>query len=383
MSSLDMRNLRVNQAQKFYNKHILYIDVGAIPKDALDLIIDKAIRNCVKELKAKKINIDNDYKFNLVCNKDNQSLGYAYLWVKDEKLYNICDGLNYDATELIKVIPDPHWKAKSPSTVSISSTNTNLSTPMSKVAISPGTNWAELDEDEEEGEAQPMITVGLPALITFDEYKYTPADIANLERIHKYNMNKKAFDLFQNRIAWPQGTNPDDQWKKYENLKINTVRDSYSDIEFYKAVIVALDNPDNDGTSEENFYNLFADTLEEVESRHELPTSHHIDISGAYVNNVDESEQKNVLTAKIMTNNIPNPDEIRKQFEIYATIQKNKFPTVSIIRTGNKGGFVNVTFDDKTRDAQFALYMTRKIYFATQNCLLLFNIAKKPTNQRR
>jgi hypothetical protein len=366
--SLDIRNLHLSAATKFYDKHTLYMDIGAIPKASLELIVDKAIRNVIKEMKNNGITINPDFKLNVVSNKQNESLGYAYLWVTDEKLYNICNGLNPSGTDRTETVPDPNWVAKTPSTI-----NRDAASPVS--FVTSGSSWA--DEDDDEEEVQETITIELPSLIKFDTYNYTSSDQKELERIYKYSMNKKSFKLFENNIRFDEKTDSQAKWDKYDKFKNNSFKDGIKELEFYACVIVTLDNPQNDGVEESKFYDLFDSILNDMPSEYELPKQCDITISGSYVNPVDESEDKNILSAKFYGYFDVAADQIRKQFEPYVS-HKGKFPMVNIIKNPQgKGGFVNVTFDDKTRDAQFSLYLTHKMYFASCNCLLLFNLAKK------
>ena len=77
---IDIKNLHYSLAQKYYDKHTLYTDAGAIPKDKIERIFGDAVNRCVQNLKLQGIKIDPTHKVNLMTNKDNQSLGYAYIW---------------------------------------------------------------------------------------------------------------------------------------------------------------------------------------------------------------------------------------------------------------------------------------------------------------
>lgn len=370
MSALDISYLHYSQAQKFYDKHTLYLDTGAINLQTLEQIIEKAIRNTVKSLKAEGIQIDPSYKLNLVCNKQNESLGYAYMWVNDEKLYNICNGKNADGSDRIIEVPDPRYSQITPSATSTASTD--LVSPANK-----SNRWEDLEDDETD---IPLIKQQLESLINFDRYTYTQSDMQNLERIYTYSMNKKAFKLFSENVKF----STDDQneiWRKYEAFIDVNLRYDYKKIEIYLFIISVLNNPENDGIEEENFYDLVNESMKQNEELDvKLPEYIDINISGSYVNNVEEDEIRNSLSAKIMSQNYPSAEEIRKYFEPYSTSPiKGKFPKVEIIKNPRGGAYVNVLFDDRAgRDAQFALYMTKKLYFPSFNCLLLFSITKRP-----
>jgi hypothetical protein len=49
------------------------------------------------------------YYVNVVCNKNNEKLGYSYIWTDNEILYNLLLGNNIDGTERYEEIDDPNW----------------------------------------------------------------------------------------------------------------------------------------------------------------------------------------------------------------------------------------------------------------------------------
>lgn len=373
--TLDVKNLHYSLATKFYDKHTLYIDSGAIPKDKLEKIINDAINETVKFLKKEyKLNINPEHKLNLVTNKDNQSLGYAYLWVADEKLYNICSGLNPDSSERIEQIPDPNWK---PIIKDVTTAMENLKSPSS--LISSNIDWAEIEDDIDEFEQKaPLINVQLESLIQFQSYKYNTTELVDAERIIKYSISKKSFGLFSENIAFDEKQNDDDKWKLYENLLTGYKKNNYTENEFYTAVIAVLSNTDNHGIQVEEFTNMLFDIVDEIIVNVKAPAEYTIELSGAYVLNVAEDEKRNELFALIKCRNIPTSDQIRSKFTEFM-INKSKYPIVMINEQKTN---VRVIFDDKTRDAQFVLYMTRKVEFTTPRCLFLFNVAKAQQKQQ-
>lgn len=375
--NLDVKNLHYSLATKFFDKHTLYIDTGAIPKDKLEIIINNSINDIVKFLKKEyKLNINPEHKLNLVTNKDNQSLGYAYLWVADEKLYNICCGLNPDGSERIEQIPDPDWK---PTIRTLTKAMENLKSPSSSL-IPSNIDWSEIEDDEDENDQKaPMINAQLESLIQFQSYKYNSSELIDAERIIKYSISKKAFGLFSENIAFDEKQNADDKWKLYENLLTGYKKNSYTENEFYTAVIAVLSNTDNHGIQVEEFVNILFDIIDEIVVNVEAPEEYTIELSGAYVLNVAEDEKRNELFALIKCRNIPTTDQIRAKFTEFMTNKNSKYPIVMINPQKTN---VKVIFDDKTRDAQFVLYMTRKVEFTTPRCLFLFNVAKAQQKQQ-
>jgi hypothetical protein len=360
----------ISTAQKFYDKHTLYIDSGAIPKQNLEKIILSAITETVNAQKKLGIVINPNHRLNIVRNKDNESLGYAYLWVEDIQLYNICNKLNADGSPREKVIPDPNWK---PRTITPSE-------PFSPVTFANvmqmQMNWAELSDDEE-NEVQPMIVEKLDSLIKFNVHNYTSIEQKDLDRIYLYTLNKRAFNLYNENISYENKKSAQEIWNLYEGLINHNTRDGYSKIDIYSTIIEILSEPSNYAITLDNFGDLFNELIDQIEVEPLNMEKHLITISGAYVLNVEEGEQRNSLSAKYF-GRIPNVAEIRKHFIAYNTSKNTKFPMVNIIEAANKkGGFVNVVYDDKQRDAQFALYFTRKVEFdEPKGSLLLFNMGK-------
>ena len=96
-ADLDIKNLHYSVARKYYDKHTLYVDTGAIPKNELIKIIDNAVNQTVKNLKRQNIIINPEHRFNLVTNKENQSLGYGYLWLlTNDCIIYVMDSIQMD-----------------------------------------------------------------------------------------------------------------------------------------------------------------------------------------------------------------------------------------------------------------------------------------------
>ena len=93
-------------------------------------------------------------------------------------------------------------------------------------------------------------------------------------------------------------------------------------------------------------------------------------MSGSYVLGTQEDEKKNELFAPIKSKTIPTKEEIRARFIDFLSNKNSKYPIVQINQPPSKiGGSIKVIFDEKSRDAQFALYFTRKVEFSNPKCL--------------
>lgn len=385
-SPIDIKNLHYSLAQKYYDKHTLYTDAGAIPKDKIERIFGDAVNRCAQNLKLQGIKIDPTHKVNLVTNKDNQSLGYAYIWVNDEKLYNICNGLNPDGSARIKTIPDPNWRPRVASPSTVPSTSQRSATPNSYV-IPSGTDWAALNEDEEEEPTEaPLIDVKEAPLIQYDEYTYSSQELVESSRIIKYSLNKKAGLLFNENIAFEETKSANDKWESYTSMQNLYKNQGYTDVQIFTTVITILDDPENEGMTFLDFADRFGEEIDDAKEDFPVPAKFKIDVSGSYVTDVAEDEVRYELFAKIVGKcKVPTQVELRNRFLDFMSDKKTRFPEVRIDvpPNGGYGGSIRVTFDKRTRDAQFALYFTRKVEFPANRCLLLFNIAKAQKTNRR
>ncbi len=105
----------------------------------------------------------------------------------------------------------------------------------------------------------------------------------------------------------------------------------------------------------------------------EIPTKGYLEVSPAYVTSPDDGHCHSILVAR----NIPSwvsERELKRRFALYTSDPTTKFkrrvnrkdvtdtyPCVTIVNKSCRLAFV--TFDPSTRDAQFALLMTRKVNF--------------------
>ena len=95
---------------------------------------------------------------NVVENRDEKKLGYSYVWVDKDKIYNIFCGLNLDGSVRIRRYEDPNWQVPEKQ----NSTDTD--------------NWADLVE-EEDRYICPMLEEYLPPLTNIKLYEKENYDL--------------------------------------------------------------------------------------------------------------------------------------------------------------------------------------------------------------
>lgn len=373
---------------KYYDQHTLYVDCGAISKKNLDRILGDAIMPLKQELKNSGIKLDTFHELKLVINKDGVSLGKAYLWVSDPQLYNILNGKNPDGTDRTNTYPDPDWvEPASP-----------IGGEIADFKIPAGMNWAELVDEDEEQRA-PMITVKLPALVQFNEFEYSTEEAKLAKEIIDNEWYRELLLAFYNQVKINDKKEKD--WHESE-IRYNEFLDDFLKQGFPRtATLKAMENIITGLNGKEIGYDKLYDTVENIVDENDdtpLLSGHKIQISGAYVLNVEDTQLKNVLTAKVypaILDPIKNKAQISKlgklavrnkdgKYEVkiipdektmvdkflpYTSIkeaqEKNgKMIQYPIYNFNNKSNVLSMTFFDRRgRDAQFVLLMNKKIEY--------------------
>uniref|UniRef100_A0A6C0BN03 Uncharacterized protein n=1 Tax=viral metagenome TaxID=1070528 RepID=A0A6C0BN03_9ZZZZ len=131
-----------------------------------------------------KINLDTTMEYSYALGDENYIIGYGYLWVKDDRLYNAILGKNFDGTDRIRVFEEskyPEYERKERMFMEIMD-------GFWKDIDNPGyVDWSELQKREDEiiESYQPKVkTEVLPPLIDFSkqlkenpEFYVTPAHL--------------------------------------------------------------------------------------------------------------------------------------------------------------------------------------------------------------
>jgi hypothetical protein len=375
---------------KFYDLHTLYVDCGAISKKNLDRILRDAIIPLKTQLNTLGIHLDTFHELKLVVNKEGISLGKAYLWVRDPQLYNILNGKNADGSERINTYADPDWiEPASP-----------VDGGISDFKIPEGTNWGDLVEEEEELQA-PIITVKLPSLVQFNQYQYTEEETKLANSIILTSLYKDTLLYYYNQVYVSENKEANEAW--YESEKFfNEFIKEFTDTDFSEYITLKTIETILKGYNGRRVpYNILRDYVEDAIDENEDIldlTSHSIQISGAYVLNVEDAQLKNVLTAKVYpaildpvkdkdligrlgksavrnregkyeVKIIPEEKVMIDKFLPYTTIKEEKEKNGKVIKYpiysfNPKSYVLSMTFFDRRgRDAQFALLMNKKIEY--------------------
>ena len=350
---------------KYYDQHTLYIESGAITEKKLEQILKDAFAKLKKnqELKENKIKLNTNYVMKIVTNKNGNLLGRAYLWVEDPQLYYILNSRNPDGSERIERKPNPNWNE------------------FESYEIPPGVKWGDIIEEE------PEILIIKPSLVQFSEYKYSESESEIAKSIIDNEIIKEIQLLFYSKLikdgqqlSWDEAmiqfygilNDPETGKSKYETYKtIRFILSGVSNIEL-------LDLIEQIGTFDYQF------------NEPNLPKSHIIKVSGAYVTEVDETKIKNILTARVYPGKngkliIPDRNTLINYFLPYTTkteyLNKHgehiEYP---IYNYDTQRKIVSLTFFERNRDAQFALLMNKKVEFydpkGRTDLTLMFDLGK-------
>ena len=276
---------------KYYDEHTLYVDSGAISQKKLETILNHAILPLQNKMTEVGIKLNTKHELKLVVNKEGINLGRAYLWVEDPQLYHILNGRNPDGSERIEEYQDPDWVPRE---------------GPADFTIPEGTNWGDLDEDEDE---PPIIRVKKPSLVQFDTYIYSEEEKKLTRKIVELELKNNALNEFYEKVViqnYPQ------EWKNSatEFYKLlGSIKSSYNVEEniITQAIIKVLsseikidptDPSEEQTTLNEDFIEQIVASLNSIADPI-VPNNHIISISGAYVLNVETDQLKNVLTAKV------------------------------------------------------------------------------------
>lgn len=123
-----------------------------------------------------------------------------------------------------------------------------------------------------------------------------------------------------------------------------------------------------------------------------IPTVGYFEFSRAYARDLPTEKTKNILCARQVPSWIPL-GEFKRIFNFYTTSSNTEYPKVKFVdKKTDTGKVVFIVFDPTTKDAVFALLMTRKVRIIHPSkpeleCTLIFdhaysNIGKSPGNSQ-
>jgi hypothetical protein len=157
------------QKPHYNNQSTLYVVSGVAVQEQVEACVKtsfdqirKAFPNNGYEKAHYVINVVSDYKGNL--------FGYAYIWVSDPRIYYLLLGCNADGTERYEEKDDPNW----------------VEPKRDEFKFSSSTNWADMDDDEEEFQkihTRPKLRRALPPLIRLPGYKYNEEQLKHISKM--------------------------------------------------------------------------------------------------------------------------------------------------------------------------------------------------------
>jgi hypothetical protein len=382
---------KVPSGQKYYNNHTLYVDSGAIPESALLNMIQNGIREIVGNARKEfKLTVNPRFKINFKKTKTGTIMGYAYIWVEDPVLYNLLQNLNPDGSKRIETIPDPDWKEPEP----------KQDTPVKTEPIftfKPGMKWsdyAEFDEDEDEElqKIQPMITRELPNLVNWPEFQYTESEKDIALNINKYALYTEAYKLFKENIFIRDNAIESDYKTEFEKLcksmnraiTDNDVIEENTELITYHTIIYTFNSLNVNYMFElSQLIDGIYENLNFIYGNYDIdddkPNFHIIKVFGAYATNPEEHELKYSLSAKIFSGELPDPKVLETIFK-----DDSSYPGFPKASVDYKNRIAYITFNNKSRDAQFALYMNKIVNYKspkTRNITtIVFNLARDYKN---
>lgn len=336
---------------KYYNNHTLYLRTfGPInPEQVL-----KWGEECCK-LMSEKLGrkITSDFQYNIVHNQDGEYQNHCYLWCSNIELFHVLGGANPDGSERVELITKS--KKKDDEDYELMLKDLKSGNYNGLVNMAKKDSWADLYGDDEETTPEKKY---LEPLIKFPTYKYTT------------EQKRKILDDLERAI--PADTSPD---VKSPNSASPT----------------PLSSPSG-SVSPSTVKDVKTDSILKIETEKkiEIPDEGKINPVKAFVNDLDT--KKNLSQSTLCCYDLDpsiTPEDLRSIFSRYSSMnasdsggfnqQKNKnsrkspkkqcgYPEVRI--TSKRMGIIN--FRPGTRDAQFALQMTK-----------VFRFAKTPTSEKK
>ncbi len=143
--------------------------------------------------------LDCRFRVNLVETREGKSLGKAFVFVTDPRVYHVLLGRNPDGSDRIEYRDDPSWSPPSDGNVSNDAGWSTISTPVSVLKM----DWANDEEVEEvkfisntsNKQVCPKIPVPLDPLVTLPPYKLSSKQIEEKRaKIIADNQGKLDFD---------------------------------------------------------------------------------------------------------------------------------------------------------------------------------------------
>ena len=353
---------------KYYDTHTLYVTSGVAREEQLAKSLKEAIKKgedrlyhetLVQFVKDKKLDIplngnisdniidlgyeppsklcldDCQIKVNLIVNKNGDYYGFGYIHVSMENVYWMLLGKNPDGTERVLEYLDPNWTAPSPKKL----------TEEEELEKYSNMKWYEIAEEEDKY-VHPTIREVLPPLIEIPGYEYDEMqyrhhqEIARRENKDPSKVPKMGY--FEFSRAYARDVDPG---KMPHVLCARQVPDWIPGIAFKQ---IFRDYASDNTTS------------------------------------VLVSSSKPRASATPVNNDVSEDTDDENDNEYYDT-----YPIVRILDSKKDSGrIVFITFDPETKDAIFALLMTRKVHIvhprnSNLKCTLIFDHAYEKSTRKK
>ena len=290
----------MEQNVKYMDTYSVYVESGVATQEQVVGCMKKAIADAERILKVKN---SCKFKVNLILDKEGKYFGFGYIRVSNPKIYWMLLGKNPDGSERVEERLDSNWKMPVKANEGLS-----IEQILEK---NKDRSWFDISK-EEDLYVQPKIKVVLPPLVTIPGFLYDKEQIAHLQDLQREEQEEE-------------------------------------DEDFDPAIL---------------------------EKKLKVPNIGYFEISRAYASDPEPGMMKNRLCARKVPDWIP-AEAFKAIFSFYVSHESTKekvlhrvgnrnvedtYPIVNFVESKNAGKIVFITFDPNTKDAIFALLMTKKTH---------------------
>jgi hypothetical protein len=351
-TNLTPLGVRPKSGAHYYNHHIIHVNCGVATMEQLNLEIHRAIQEAILKLGRP---IETKFKTNIIVDRGGRRYGYGYVWFTNPEVYYMLIGKKPDGSDNVEYREDSDWVPPSDEKPSLEA---SLSSYL------PGKSWVEIAE-EEDRYMRPMLTIPLPPLMSLGEYQLDETQ----KRIWRPYFEGEI--LFDYKLEFDEDVHRDLMAALPTTPLLTLLRAKGIAPEVQAKIRkIMLDKADAlgyvfDGTSvvppDREKFRVSPAHVDDVET----DVSHHI-LCGRYIPTwITEKDLKKIFTP------YASDSVTLTRRKINGEVTQDTYPFVTI----NNKRIAFITFDSKTRDAQFALLMTRKMELShgTEKVTVIFN----------
>jgi hypothetical protein len=342
---------------RYYNNHIIHVNCGVAYPEQLSSDIRRAVKAASETVGRS---IETSFKINIIIDRSGRRYGYGYIWFTNPEVYYMLLGKKPDGSENVQYREDPNWVPPPDAPASRS--------PEEEMTAFYGRSWVDIME-EEERYTRPLLKIQLPPLMTLTEYQL---DAQQKEIWRPYFEGEILFD-YKNDFTKELHQELMAALPKIPLLTLLEMKAVSSDLQQkIRTIMLAKAQAHGytfDGTSvvppDREKFKVAAAHVEESEP----DVSHHI-LCGRYIPNwITEKSLKAIFTP-YATDSVT-----QTRRKVNGEVITDTYPFVTI----NNKRIAFITFDSRTRDAQFALLMTRKLELThgTEKVTVVFNQSYK------